>query len=344
MIAINDDDAPLVLAFEDNEAVVYWDEFTGDSTIASFCQKLVNHHNYNNGRSYEWKIDYNGTFLETANNKKFKDYGITCDYQFLTVELDTIGGTQIEGRRQIPKHDKLKIIKGKCCIKLETRDCVKMSCCGCLISADGMYDHLDSTKTLTHYKLLKCPIYECRKPWIVKTCLFIAGVKGQEKKEWINLFEKRAQKKDRNIKKCPHCGVFGRQNRTKRWMRITCGGCRKEFCFSCGQNWIKTSSKQICGNRNCIAEIKQRRLRLKKYLSTSDGRSWVKRNDVPNARVCPKCMQLITHSKKCQHMKCQRCAYDFCWLCCQDWTTHSNNSTKYHQDCTFIPVQDIYNM
>uniref|UniRef100_A0A1I7T1J3 RBR-type E3 ubiquitin transferase n=1 Tax=Caenorhabditis tropicalis TaxID=1561998 RepID=A0A1I7T1J3_9PELO len=55
-------------------------------------------------------------------------------------------------------------------------------------------------------------------------------------------------------------------------------------------------------------------------LLTSDGKSldWIHKN----TKDCPKCMSPIEKSGGCDHIRCQKCHYDFCWYCGVQWFQH----------------------
>jgi hypothetical protein len=46
---------------------------------------------------------------------------------------------------------------------------------------------------------------------------------------------------------------------------------------------------------------------------------------------CPRCSTAIEKDEGCNHMSCRKCRYEFCWICMQDWTLHSNNTGGYFQ-------------
>jgi len=43
-----------------------------------------------------------------------------------------------------------------------------------------------------------------------------------------------------------------------------------------------------------------------------------------NTKVCPKCRIRIEKNGGCNHMTCQRCHYEFCWICGGDWLQHTD--------------------
>jgi hypothetical protein len=70
------------------------------------------------------------------------------------------------------------------------------------------------------------------------------------------------------------------------------------------------------------------------YIGTSLGMGGAKAGeDIANAlwvaantKQCPRCSTAIEKDEGCNHMSCRKCRYEFCWICMQDWTLHSNNT------------------
>lgn len=48
-----------------------------------------------------------------------------------------------------------------------------------------------------------------------------------------------------------------------------------------------------------------------------------------NAKPCPKCSAPIERTHGCNHMTCQRCRHEFCWMCQGEWKLHSNATGGY---------------
>jgi len=64
-----------------------------------------------------------------------------------------------------------------------------------------------------------------------------------------------------------------------------------------------------------------RRWEEKNYDAGQDA-TWIR----VHTKVCPKCTNPIEKNGGCMHMTCRKpggCGHEFCWICMQDWKTHS---------------------
>lgn len=55
-----------------------------------------------------------------------------------------------------------------------------------------------------------------------------------------------------------------------------------------------------------------------------------------NTKKCPRCTTPIEKDEGCNHMNCRKCRYEFCWICMQDWTLHSNATGGFFQCNRFV--------
>ncbi|RYG70191.1 hypothetical protein EON64_00850 [archaeon] len=55
-----------------------------------------------------------------------------------------------------------------------------------------------------------------------------------------------------------------------------------------------------------------------------------------NTKRCPRCGTAIEKDEGCNHMSCRKCRKEFCWICMQDWTLHSDNTGGYFQCNRFV--------
>jgi ariadne-1 len=59
-----------------------------------------------------------------------------------------------------------------------------------------------------------------------------------------------------------------------------------------------------------------------KCKNESKTANWI----LANTKPCPKCSSRIEKNQGCNHMTCQKCKYEFCWICMGDWTVHGANT------------------
>ena len=50
-----------------------------------------------------------------------------------------------------------------------------------------------------------------------------------------------------------------------------------------------------------------------------------------NTKFCPKCVSRIKKNQGCNHMKCQQCKVEFCWICMGDWHNHGASTRGYYK-------------
>ncbi|OWB54911.1 hypothetical protein B5S28_g772 [[Candida] boidinii] len=88
------------------------------------------------------------------------------------------------------------------------------------------------------------------------------------------------------------------------------------FCFSCLKDDHAPSPCVIVSNW------------IKKCKDDSETSHWI----TLNTRECPKCHNSIEKDGGCNHMTCQSCGHEFCWICFKNWSLHG---TSYYK-CTFF--------
>ena len=63
--------------------------------------------------------------------------------------------------------------------------------------------------------------------------------------------------------------------------------------------------------------------------------SWL----ITNSRQCPNCHLVIQKTDGCNHVKCAKCHFDFCWVCLRNWKTHSSSSGGYFYCNRYEPIE-----
>lgn len=89
-------------------------------------------------------------------------------------------------------------------------------------------------------------------------------------------------------------------------IEIKCQSCNTSFCLSCGDEPHKPLS---------CKELKQ----SMQTFTEEGSEKWILQNTKP----CPKCMVRIEKNQGCNHMTCNRCNHEFCWICNGDWYNHA---------------------
>uniref|UniRef100_A0A7S1D227 RBR-type E3 ubiquitin transferase n=1 Tax=Cyclophora tenuis TaxID=216820 RepID=A0A7S1D227_CYCTE len=94
-----------------------------------------------------------------------------------------------------------------------------------------------------------------------------------------------------------------------------CDSCDVSFCIICGEEpHAPSSCKELAmWNEKCRNE--------------SETANWI----LANTKPCPKCSSRIEKNQGCNHMTCQRCKHEFCWICMGDWNNHGANTGGYYK-------------
>jgi ariadne-1 len=89
-----------------------------------------------------------------------------------------------------------------------------------------------------------------------------------------------------------------------------CDSCSTLFCLPCGEE------------PHAPCDCKEVALWNIKCKSESETANWI----LANTKPCPKCISRIEKNQGCNHMTCQKCKYEFCWICLGDWSNHGANT------------------
>ncbi|GAX23832.1 ariadne-1 [Fistulifera solaris] len=95
-----------------------------------------------------------------------------------------------------------------------------------------------------------------------------------------------------------------------------CDHCDTRFCMMCGHNEphrpVPCRSLQVWHDK-CRDE--------------SETANWI----LANTKECPSCVTRIEKNNGCNHMTCQKCRHEFCWICMGDWREHDANTGGYYK-------------
>jgi len=94
-----------------------------------------------------------------------------------------------------------------------------------------------------------------------------------------------------------------------------CDDCGISFCLKCGEEPHSPISCQDLETWN------------EKCRNESETANWI----LSNTKPCPKCSSRIEKNQGCNHMNCQQCKYEFCWICMGDWSEHGANTGGYYR-------------
>jgi ariadne-1 len=59
--------------------------------------------------------------------------------------------------------------------------------------------------------------------------------------------------------------------------------------------------------------------------------SWEQQNTKP----CPRCSSRIEKNGGCNHMTCEHCHYEFCWICGHEWNSHNGDAYNCNKSVDF---------
>ena len=118
----------------------------------------------------------------------------------------------------------------------------------------------------------------------------------------------------------PKCELISFNNDDENKTTCTCG---TTFCFSCHQNYHFPASCSVINLWN------------KKCNKDSENALWL----MENTKNCPKCKISIEKNHGCNHMTCENCKHQFCWLCKEDWKKHGTATGGFYKCNVFIEME-----
>jgi ariadne-1 len=140
-------------------------------------------------------------------------------------------------------------------------------------------------------------------------------VENGHRQKYLNWHCKQMTDQNKNIKWCPQKGCDYMAEKTvyalKNVVECKCGN---SFCFSCeNEDHLPATCAMV-------------KIWKEKESSDSENLTWIKANTKP----CPKCTSLIEKNQGCMHMTCQKCMFNFCWLCLTEWSKHGSTTGGYY--------------
>lgn len=95
----------------------------------------------------------------------------------------------------------------------------------------------------------------------------------------------------------------------------TCDVCTTSFCLKCGE---EPHAPLVCKYLSRWHE---------KCRNESETANWI----LANTKACNKCGSRIEKNQGCNHMTCQQCKHEFCWICMGAWVDHGATTGGYYR-------------
>ncbi|CAF0915707.1 unnamed protein product [Adineta ricciae] len=121
----------------------------------------------------------------------------------------------------------------------------------------------------------------------------------------------------------PDCGMGQLSDSGSENNIITCFNCHKRTCFTHRVPWHEG-------------------LTCAEYDETKDAddeasQLWM----IQNSKKCPNCPYRIEKNDGCDHMKCMKCSYEFCWSCLADYERiRKDGNHRHHPNCKHYAPYD----
>eukprot|EP00954_Amorphochlora_amoebiformis_P008288 642704-Amorphochlora_amoeboformis.AAC.1 len=192
--------------------------------------------------------------------------------------------------------------------------CIGLFCNTCWTTY--LKDKVDSTGT--RCIMATCPMYDChaRLPSSVFTKFLPRQLVDKANRASINSFVS----ENKNLRFCPapRCSKVLSANGQARTVRCLCG---QSFCFRCNEEAHEpvTCEQVTLWQAKCEKE--------------SETAQWI----ISNTKKCPKCLVRIEKNQGCNHMSCQFCKYEFCWVCMGAWSDHGNHTGGFYKCNKYDP-------
>ncbi|XP_044747423.1 ankyrin repeat and IBR domain-containing protein 1-like [Coccinella septempunctata] len=228
-----------------------------------------------------------------------------------------------------------------------TEQPVKMSCkhCFCKICWES---YLTTKIQDGDAHNILCPAYQCH---ILVPVEFIEKLVSPDMaRRYLQFDIKAFVESNKSIKWCPipGCGRAVRLPEAEQMSRrsfsktipitshaVDCGNSHF-FCWEClGEAHAPCGCSQWQDWMMKTKEVKPEE--LKASCSGSEDAAnflWL----VTNSKPCPNCKSPIQKNEGCNHIKCSKCKFDFCWVCQESWKRHSSATGGYFRCNRFESV------
>lgn len=193
----------------------------------------------------------------------------------------------------------------------------------CKACADCFDNYVNHTSALGKPRL-KCPGASCGRMLGVGHVQEIAPASYAKYEAALMRFE---LKKVQNFKFCPNDHGFLTYENCEA-SRMSCPTCSINFCPGCG-----SQPHEDIGDGSCLDNLKHQhkaRWAGKTEVETTDKEKEEKKEEEKffaeageSSKQCPFCTVWIEKNGGCQHMTCEHCRGEFCWICNGKWRGHT---------------------
>lgn len=184
-----------------------------------------------------------------------------------------------------------------------SRHGVEMPCCNTRYCAACMQQNYEVLINDGGVLSLKCANPECNHPLAEDEVR--ALVNEDTFRRYQQFYLLACLRKDPTVRWCPKIGCETPiQGGNEENVRLTCPTCRTEVCWLCNLEWHEGMS---CKRAEKLVE--KRKGTRAQYDKKAE--KFIKKN----SRPCPNCKSPIQKNSGCNHMTCQHCRYEFCWVC-----------------------------
>ncbi|XP_050420875.1 ankyrin repeat and IBR domain-containing protein 1-like [Adelges cooleyi] len=222
-----------------------------------------------------------------------------------------------------------EIICDICLNELPFSDCPIKLCCDHKFCNSCWKQYLTYKIKRKDSSNIFCPALHCH--ILVPTELIENIVSPEMARRYFDLNIEAFVESNRSIKWCPvpNCGLAVRlpinTKKTKNNLKIAhsvdCGR-GHYFCWECmGDAHTPCSCQQWSQWMTKISEVKPDKIRETTVEYEEAANSlWL----VTNSKPCPNCHSPIQKNEGCNHMRCSKCKFEFCWVCQESWKKHGS--------------------
>ena len=164
-----------------------------------------------------------------------------------------------------------------------------------------------------HWVFATCPYFKC--PLTVTHSTWVNNLGSTNKNKYLKFHWKSYTDDTKSIKWCPNAGCTSCiENISYSFTDVKCVW-GNIFCFK----WNQDSHRPCSWDTTMLWNMKNK--------SESENITWM----IANTKNCPKCQRPIEKNQGCNHMTCNMCKNEFCWLCLGSWSEHGSATGGYYK-------------